>query len=45
MIQNPVIAAIEKDKRHPSMLKFRKHIRVENYFDFKRIDDKKWQRY
>ena len=41
MIQNPVIAAIEKDKRHPSMLKFRKHIRVENYFDFKRIDDKK----
>ena len=45
MIQTHIIAAIEKDKRHPSFLKIRKHIRVENYFDFKRIDDKKWQRY
>ena len=41
MIQDPIIAAIEKYKQHPSILKIRKHIRVENYFDFKHIDDKK----
>ena len=41
MYQDPSIAAIEKYKRHPSILKIRKHIRVENYFDFKHIDDKK----
>ena len=41
MIQNPIIAAIEKYKRHPCILKIRKHIRAENYFDFKHIDDKK----
>ena len=41
MIQDPIIAAIEKYKRHPSILKIRKHIRVENDFDFKHIDDKK----
>ena len=41
MIQNPIIAAIEKYKRHPCILKIRKHIRVENYFDFKHLDDKK----
>ena len=45
MIQDPIIAAIEKYKRHPSILKIKKHIRVESYFDFKHIDDKKWQRY
>ena len=45
MIQDLIIAAIEKYKRHPSILKIRKHIRVENYFDFKHIDDKKWKRY
>ena len=36
-----IIAAIEKNERHPSILKIRKHIRAENYFDFKHIDDKK----
>ena len=41
MIQDPIIAAIEKYKRYPSILKIRKHIRVETYFDFKHIDDKK----
>ena len=41
MIQDPIIAAIEKYKRHPSILKIKKHIRVESYFDFKHIDDKK----
>ena len=41
MIQDPIITAIEKYKRHPSIFKIRKHIRVENYFDFKYIDDKK----
>ena len=45
MIQDPIIAAIEKYKRHPSILKIKKQIRIENYFDFKHIDDKKWQRY
>ena len=44
MIQDPIIAAIEKYKRHPSILKIKKHIRVESYFDFKHIDDKKWLR-
>ena len=41
MIQNPIIAVIEKYKWHPSIFKIKKHIRVENYFDFKQIDDKK----
>ena len=41
MIQDPVIAAIQKYKRHSSILKIKKHIRAENYFDFKHIDDKK----
>ena len=41
MIQDPNIAAIEKYKQHPSILKIKKHIRVESYFDFKHIDDKK----
>ena len=36
-----VIAAIEKYKRYPSILKIKKQIRTENYFDFKDIDDKK----
>ena len=45
MIQDPIIAAIDKYKRHPSILKIKEHIRVENYFDIKHIDDKKWQRY
>ena len=42
---DPIIAAIEKYKRHPNILKIWKHIRIENVFDFKHIDDKKWQRY
>ena len=41
MIQDPIIAAIEKYKRHPTILKIKKQIRIENYFDFKHIDDKK----
>ena len=41
MIQDPIIAAIEKYKRHPSILKIKKQIRIENNFDFKHIDDKK----
>ena len=41
MIQGPTIAAIEKYKRHPSILKIKMHIRVESYFDFKHVDDKK----
>ena len=41
MIQDPIIAAIEKFKRHLSILKIKMHISVENYFDFKHIDDKK----
>ena len=40
IIQDPIIAAIEKYKRHPGILKIRKRIRVENYFDFKHIDNK-----
>ena len=38
-------AAIERYKRHPSNLKIKKQTRIENYFDFKHIDDKKWQKY
>ena len=45
MIQDPIIAAIEKYKQHRGILKIKKHIRVGNYFDFKHIDDIKWQRY
>ena len=41
MIQDPIIAAIEKYKRHPSILKIKKQISIENYFDFKHVDDKK----
>ena len=41
MIQDRIIAAIEKHLRHPSILKIKKHIRVESCFDFKHIDDKK----
>ena len=41
MIQDPIIAAIEIYKRHPSILKIKKYIRFGNYFDFKHIDDKK----
>ena len=39
MIQDSIKAVIEKYKQHPSILKIKKHIRVENYFDFKHIDD------
>ena len=42
MIKDPIIADIEKYKRHPSILKIRKNIRVENYFDVKCVDHKKW---
>ena len=41
MIQDHIIAATEKYKQHPSVLKIKKKIRIENYFDFKHIDDKK----
>ena len=41
MIQDPIIAAIEKFKGQLSILKIKMHISVENYFDFKHIDDKK----
>ena len=41
MIQDPIIAAIEKYKRHPSILKIKKEVRIKNYFDFKHIDDQK----
>ena len=41
IIQDPIIAPIEKYNRHPSILKIKKQIRIENYFDFKHIDDKK----
>ena len=40
-IQDPIIAAIEKYKRHPSILKIKNHIRVENYFNFKHANNKK----
>ena len=45
MIRRPVFAAIKKYKRHPSIIKIKKQIRTENYFDFKHIDDKKCQSY
>ena len=45
MIQDPIIAAIEKYRRHPSIVKIKKQTGIENYFDFKHIDDKKWQKY
>ena len=41
IIQDPVIAAFQKYKRHSSILKIKKHLRVENHFDFKHIDHKK----
>ena len=41
MTKDPTTAAIEKYKRHLSILKIRKHIRAANYFNFKPIDDKK----
>ena len=37
MMQDPSIAVIEKYKRYPSILKIKKHIRVESYFDFKQL--------
>ena len=45
MIQQPIITAIEKYKRHLSIITIKKQIRIENYFDFKHTDDKKWLRY
>ena len=41
MMQEPIIAAIEKYKRHRSILKIKKQIIIESYFDLKHIDDKK----
>ena len=41
MKQDPLIAAIELYKQHPSILKIRKHVGVGNYFDFKHTNDKK----
>ena len=41
MMQDPVIAAIEKYKQHPCILKIKQLIRTENYFHFKLIDDEK----
>ena len=40
MIQDPVQAAIDKYKLHPSILKIKNLIRIENYFHFKHIDYK-----
>ena len=40
MIENPVLAAKEKYKRHSSILKIKKLIRNEHYFHFNDIDDK-----
>ena len=34
MMQDLIIAAIEKYKRHPSILKFKKQIRIEKLFCF-----------
>ena len=45
MIQDPIIAAIEKYKQHPSIFKIRNKTEIESYFDFKQTDDKKWQSY
>ena len=42
MIQDPIIAASENNKRHPSILKIKNQIRICNYFNFKHIDDKKF---
>ena len=44
MKQDPTIAAIKKYKWHTSILKIRKNLSVETYFDFKHIDDKKMSR-
>ena len=41
IIQDPILAAIEKYKQYSSIFKIKKHIRDENYFDFKYIDEKK----
>ena len=41
MMPDPIIAVVEKYKQHSSILKIWKHVRVQNYFDFKHIDDKK----
>ena len=41
MIQDPIIAAFERYKQHPSISKIKKHIRDEFFFDFKHIDHKK----
>ena len=41
MMPDPIIAVVEKYKQHSSILKIQKHVRVQNYFDFKHIDDKK----
>ena len=41
IIQDPIIAAIEKYKRHSSIFKIKNKIKIENYFDFKNTDDKK----
>ena len=41
MIQDPIIAVIEKYKRHPSILKIKEQIRIETYFEFKHTDEKK----
>ena len=40
-MQDPIMAAIEKYKQHPSILRIKKQIRIENYFDFKHIYDLK----
>ena len=40
-MQDPIMAAIEKYKWHPSILRIKKQIRIENYFDFKHIYDLK----
>ena len=45
LIQDLNTATIEKYKRHPSIRKIKKQIRIERYFDFKHVGHKKWHRY
>ena len=40
MMQDPIIAAVEKNKRHRSILKIKKQMRIKIYFGFKHTDDK-----
>ena len=41
MIQDPILATIEKCKQYASILKMKMLIRIENCFHFQHIDDEK----